>query len=755
MGNTTSSSSDEPSTTPVTVRIVRKAMSSANSSSTRKFRTIGNIKVSVINESFAQQKADVIVNCASADLDLSRGRGSKALAQTAGPDVQADLKNNYSTNISEGDVAVSVPGNLKCRKVYHVYLTKWNQDTQGLLKVITNCLLLADKFKVQSIVFPSLGTGYLGYPHSEVTKTALAAIEAFTQTHGSSSIDTIIFSVYDLPSYKVFFQEIRKYNPGSSSSGQQSAASATGNSTSTCVSVQIGSTVVDVVMGALPQQQVDVIVNSAPFDLDLSNGGLSEALLKVAGQGLQEECIEHYPNGISTGEILTTKGYDLPCSYVYHGCLPDWSKTDHTDAKENLYAFMMGCLEIATSYCVNSIAFPTLGSGSLRFPADVVADSMIKCVKEFTDDNPQTSLTEIRIVIYNQAARPGALQAAFKKACDPYMSSASVSPPTPHPRHQVEASSTAAGTTATPPPLPKKRGPPPKDTQAYFNYMYEQSPVSPSYWTKYDNSKPLKMWNLTVAPTTSSHAVYLPVDRSTFKSIENVVKKSWDAAHFGHGNDAQGLSQLGYSNIQVTKIERIENPVLFEKYAQNRAHFFRRAAGFGKPLTPVGQISAGSKRPLLTTQLCDANLRRDIYPEINEHYTFHGTPEDRVAVITAQGLDNRLAGNTVIGQGVYTAESSTKSDQYADCVGRRDKTKDKKMFLTRMCLGDPFILNKKPTSVFKRPPCKTCKKDICADLSHAGNFDSILVEDFWIFREFIVFEKDRCYPEYLITYKRV
>ncbi|XP_060065166.1 uncharacterized protein LOC132545501, partial [Ylistrum balloti] len=737
----------------------------AASGSGRRFRTIGNVKVTIVNESFVQQKADVIVNCASADLDLTKGRGAMALAQTAGPDVQNDLNNNYSQNINEGDVAVSVPGNLRCRKIYHVYLTKWNNDTRGLYKVITNCLLLADNFKVKSIVFPSLGTGYLRYPYDKVIKTGFDALEAFSRAHSSSSIETVTFAVYDTETYQVFQNEIRQFRPGSQSSRHRSSGSAGATANSTYVSVQFGQINLEVVMGALPQQQVEVIVNSVPFDLDLSNGGLSEALLKVAGQSLQDECIKSYPNGISTGQILTTKGYGLACNYVYHGCLPDWSNTNSEEAKEDLFGFMMGCLEEATSYSTTSIAFPTLGIGSLGYPANVVAKEMINCVKEFSDDNPQTTLTDIRIVIFNKGQGVGALQKAFKSECQPFISSVPVTPP-PLPFRQP----------VTPPPLParqpnvhnpdassgdmktpslQKRPPPTKGTQAYFNYMYEQSPISPSYWTKYDNSKPLKVWNLTLAPTASSHAVYLPVTRNVYRAIETLVKKSWNAAHFGHGNDAKGLAQIGYSNLQVTNIERIENPVLYEKYAQSRSHFFLKAAKYGKPLTPIEKIAVSSNTPVLTTKLCDATLMQDIYPEINEHYTFHGTPEDRVAIITAQGLDNRLAGNTVIGQGVYTAESSTKSDQYADYVTKRDKTSDKKMFLTRICLGEPYILNKKPAAAFKRPPCKTCKKDMCADLSHAGNYDSIVVEDFWIFREFVVFEKDRCYPEYLITYKRV
>lgn len=214
---------------------------------------------------------------------------------------------------------------------------------------------------------------------------------------------------------------------------------------------------------------------------------------------------------------------------------------------------------------------------------------------------------------------------------------------------------------ATQPP----RQPPPKGTTAYFNYMYEKDTVSPNYWTKYDNRKLLKVWNTTLSPNSNTHAVFIPVSAAVHKSIETVVQKSWIAHKFGKGQDAQGLSQLGYSQLNVVKVERVENPVLFDKYAKTRAHLFWLAAKKGKAFTPIDQIACGSHKPLLTTTHSDANLGHDMYSEVNECYVFHGTPADRVDIIADQGLDNRLAGNAQLGKAVYTAESSTKSDQYA------------------------------------------------------------------------------------------
>lgn len=74
--------------------------------------------------------------------------------------------------------------------------------------------------------------------------------------------------------------------------------------------------------------KADVIVCSGPTDLQLSNKGLSQSLSDVAGQEMQDELDQKYPDGIEYGEFAISKGYNLPCRYVYHGALPKWSTTD-------------------------------------------------------------------------------------------------------------------------------------------------------------------------------------------------------------------------------------------------------------------------------------------------------------------------------------------------------------------------------------------------------------------------------------------
>lgn len=71
-------------------------------------------------------------------------------------------------------------------------------------------------------------------------------------------------------------------------------------------------------------KQVDVIVNTASKDLDLSQGLVSTSISRAGGDSIQQECKTKYPKGINFGEIAVTGGGKLGCKIVCHGALPQW-----------------------------------------------------------------------------------------------------------------------------------------------------------------------------------------------------------------------------------------------------------------------------------------------------------------------------------------------------------------------------------------------------------------------------------------------
>lgn len=204
---------------------------------------------------------------------------------------------------------------------------------------------------------------------------------------------------------------------------------------------------------------------------------------------------------------------------------------------------------------------------------------------------------------------------------------------------------------------------PPKGTKDWFKHHYRTNPRSPSYWTVFTENKTLKEWRL---DSDDVKPVRVKVDRQTFDAVSKVAYETWQKQHVGQGRDAKGLDNLNYSDIRITNVERIENCELFEKYVLKRQELFHQASKHGGFIS-LENVKGSSGKILTTSSIPKGSaLSRDIHPEINEHYMFHGTLESVADTIIKQGLDCRLGGaSAMFGQGVYAAESSTKSDQYA------------------------------------------------------------------------------------------
>lgn len=62
--------------------------------------------------------------------------------------------------------------------------------------------------------------------------------------------------------------------------------------------------------------------------------------------------------------------------------------------------FVNACLEQANKRNHNSIAFPALGTGYHKFPADVAAGSIVAAINRFSGQQKQQNIKDIRVVLY-------------------------------------------------------------------------------------------------------------------------------------------------------------------------------------------------------------------------------------------------------------------------------------------------------------------------------------------------------------------
>jgi len=101
---------------------------------------------------------------------------------------------------------------------------------------------------------------------------------------------------------------------------------------------------------------------------------------------------------------------------------------------------------------------------------------------------------------------------------------------------------------------------------------------TPSLWTHYDNSKRINDWD-----PHKADVKLVAVSAKERTAIEDLVQRTWRGDLVGIGRDATGLDRLAYNRIIVTKIERVENPKLFQKYAQDRETLFKKVGSRKNP----------------------------------------------------------------------------------------------------------------------------------------------------------------------------
>ena len=116
---------------------------------------------------------------------------------------------------------------------------------------------------------------------------------------------------------------------------------------------------------------IDAIVNAANSEL-MPGGGVDGAIRKRAGRQLEDELAR--VGLCAEGEAIITPGFQLKAIWVIHTVAPVWAGGAERAAQEKLLArCYTKALELADDYAIPTIAFPAIGTGAYRWPADVAA----------------------------------------------------------------------------------------------------------------------------------------------------------------------------------------------------------------------------------------------------------------------------------------------------------------------------------------------------------------------------------------------
>lgn len=155
--------------------------------------------------------------------------------------------------------------------------------------------------------------------------------------------------------------------------------------------------------GDITTLKCDAIVNAANSQMTgcyiPHHRCIDNCIHTYAGMQLRYACyqmMEKQGKQEATGKAKITKAYNLPSRYILHTVGPIIYSTVTKKDKELLASCYRSCLELATTYQLESIAFCCISTGEFRFPKELATKIAIKTVKEYLKKE-----TSIKKVIFN------------------------------------------------------------------------------------------------------------------------------------------------------------------------------------------------------------------------------------------------------------------------------------------------------------------------------------------------------------------
>jgi len=174
---------------------------------------------------------------------------------------------------------------------------------------------------------------------------------------------------------------------------------------------------IEVVKGDITEQDVDAIVNAANEAL-MGGGGVDGAIHRAAGPGLLGACraLPLLAPGVRcrVGEAKITPGYRLAARRVIHTVAPRYRSSMRASAQiartveparpglpEELAACYRNCVLLAAGNGLESIAFPSLGTGAFCWPVREAAAIAMNAIRGAMAEAPSVGLA--RMVCFSDA----------------------------------------------------------------------------------------------------------------------------------------------------------------------------------------------------------------------------------------------------------------------------------------------------------------------------------------------------------------
>ncbi|KAK2554340.1 Protein mono-ADP-ribosyltransferase PARP14 [Acropora cervicornis] len=387
--------------------------------------TKGGKKISVFKGDITKENVDVIVNAANNDLKHIGGLAA-AILRAGGQQIQDECDNYVKNNgsVLEGHVMVSTPGRLACKKVVHAVRPIWDfkakrladegeetKQERFLKYAVANSL--KEAMTCRSVAIPAISSGVFGFPRDLCAKVILDAVLDFCVKTPMCTLSDIRLINIDSPTVQAFEEEMKtrfgaEKNFKEREGHTPEPAFAVGPKrhafgmleTKSQYLVTPQNVRITVKPGNLAKEQADIIVGTAASNLNLNQNPCARALRDAAGPSLQMECSTIGQVAAGDIAVINSPG-NLRCKAVIFAVCCEW---DNGGARQVLKDLLQKCLQTASAQGAGSIAFPSIGTGTLQFPPVEVAKIYFDEVILFSQRNPQTTIKDVGFVPYDQDA---------------------------------------------------------------------------------------------------------------------------------------------------------------------------------------------------------------------------------------------------------------------------------------------------------------------------------------------------------------
>ncbi|XP_067871097.1 protein mono-ADP-ribosyltransferase PARP14-like isoform X2 [Heterodontus francisci] len=420
---------------------------------------LNEFKISIVKHNLVIHEVDAILHLTSEMLDCS-AEFSKTLIEAGGPELQEQVNRlKHKRHVmKDGAVIPTIGGKLPCSVVFHAMWTKSDrrdveEDNTILKKIILGALSFANNQFFTSFAIPAFSSGESKSSIWTVVKAIKEYCEKFKKSQPSltdirlvstddASIKAMKKAVKELIKPEVKRSNVPAVMKLAFGRGKKNSAASTGlelqqeasrpasmskmqpdtampeiePANSDDIFVTPEGLKVILMKGNIEEQKCDVIVNTVSHDMNLSQGPVSKAILKQAGNQLQTNTDKvKGSKKIEAGDVLpvSTSGCGLYCHEVYNIVCGHWSADKASQAEELLRTIIQTCLENVHKSQLRSISFPAIGTGNLKFPKDIVAQIFFEEIEIFSNANPTSTLKEVKLIIYKKDL---AVYSAFEDA---------------------------------------------------------------------------------------------------------------------------------------------------------------------------------------------------------------------------------------------------------------------------------------------------------------------------------------------------